>query len=1171
MVHIKKVDIFGFKSFGFKNTTVNFEPGLISISGPNGSGKSNILDAIIFAMGENRPKIMRSPNLRSLIHDIEGNRHGPKLTRVKLLFDNSDRKIPVNSDNVTIIREMTDHGESTYYLDGKKINRSRVIDIFDVANAGLNQLNAVQQGTVTRISEMNNEEIRKTIEDLIGLSFFDEKKVESEKNLTTADQRLEIAMATMNEVKKQIDELEIERNLKLRHKLVEQELQHFKAIDAASKLKSVKSEKLSKEQNLASNSSNSTELQKARSILVEEIKQIESEKLDFSEKLDKYNQSKSTIDVELSAAKQKKDTVEGKLKTNQKRIIQINQRLPEITIELEKMSENQGEVDLELQKVKKSVQEFTIKKTAVNKKIENLDTELTTVLDHQSEVSAKKNEIDDKIQKLKNKLHDARVSKSETESQQKIIQNKINNNIAKNKISVKELLSLEQSSLKLTTISSTRQSTSSEIKSKISKFSSQKTKIANDIAELELILQKSSTAANRYNEKIKLVKSVMHEDYTISQLKDDSKKLGIEGFVYKILSWDNQYERAVLAVGSDWFKAVVVPDFETLVSLAQVARDKKLPKLKIIPLNTIPEFHMKIPKTSGLLGILSDYIQCDKKFIPIAKFLFGNVLLTKTRHDAHELSKVGYKAVSINGEFFESKSSAAIVDINSKITKLAKIISQSSSVDGLFKTINLLRNHIQKKKLNLRKIDQIHHNSLERLQLAETEFGNASYSSSSIKSQINSARKLSDIFSQRILELKKQKENFSPKFIHFSSIIESLEQRIKLVEQNYSNNEQNSIANQLKLLNNKKSLLNQDHSKIMGDLSEEKAKITVVEDRKRLRKNALLSEESDISKEKTDLESTIPTFEANMAQHQQVLEKLREKEQELISTSGTSVTQLSEYDSKLSERNGKNDSTTAALNKIARESDGLDRDLLEIKSKETSLKKILDLFGFDESIETFPVEPFVEALEKEFNALTPLLNAIAPQKYLEISTGYRTMSNRKNDLEAERNSIWAFIESVEKEKKQTFLDAFDTVDKEIRKIFTKMNGGNAWLELENEDDIFNSGISYLIQFQNKPKRESTSISGGEKTLAAVVFVLGLQKLKPSPFYLFDEIDAHLDAPNSESLSKIVEERSRGSQFIMVSLKDSVVEKAKLIYGVYPKNGVSNIVTYKDKRMPTMTD
>ena len=134
MVFIKKVDIFGFKSFGFKTTTVNFEPGLVSISGPNGSGKSNILDAIIFAMGENKARVMRQPNLRSLIHDIDGSRHGPKLTRVKVQFDNSDRKIPVPYDIVNVTREMNDKGESEYYLEGKKINQNRILDIFDTVS-----------------------------------------------------------------------------------------------------------------------------------------------------------------------------------------------------------------------------------------------------------------------------------------------------------------------------------------------------------------------------------------------------------------------------------------------------------------------------------------------------------------------------------------------------------------------------------------------------------------------------------------------------------------------------------------------------------------------------------------------------------------------------------------------------------------------------------------------------------------------------------------------------------------------------------------------------------------------------------------------------------------------------------------------------------------------------
>ena len=128
----------------------------------------------------------------------------------------------------------------------------------------------------------------------------------------------------------------------------------------------------------------------------------------------------------------------------------------------------------------------------------------------------------------------------------------------------------------------------------------------------------------------------------------------------------------MLAVSSDWVKAIVVPDLETLTSLAHVVRSKNLPKLKIIPLNTIPELHFKLPKTPGAIGILSDYVQCDEKYRPIARFLFGNVILTETGKDAYKLSNAGYKAVSMDGEFFESKVSAMTIDIDSKISKLTK-------------------------------------------------------------------------------------------------------------------------------------------------------------------------------------------------------------------------------------------------------------------------------------------------------------------------------------------------------------------------------------------------------------------------------------------------------------------------------------------------------------------
>ena len=165
-------------------------------------------------------------------------------------FDNSDRKIPVDSDAVEITREMDINGENTYYLNRKKTNRSHILDLLDMADAGLGQLNAIQQGTVTRISEFTSDEKRKAIEDLIGLSYFDEKKKEAVDQLDTADRRLQIALAKMDEVKKRIDELDEERNQMLRHDLLAREIDRYRAVSAANRIRTISDQKSAKAESL---------------------------------------------------------------------------------------------------------------------------------------------------------------------------------------------------------------------------------------------------------------------------------------------------------------------------------------------------------------------------------------------------------------------------------------------------------------------------------------------------------------------------------------------------------------------------------------------------------------------------------------------------------------------------------------------------------------------------------------------------------------------------------------------------------------------------------------------------------------------------------------------------------------------------------------------------------
>ena len=1171
MVHVKKVEIFGFKSFGFKNTTVNFEPGLVSISGPNGSGKSNILDAIIFAMGENKPKVMRVDKLRSLIHDIEGARRGPKMARSSVHFDNSDRKIPVDSDMVEITRELDENGENTYYLNKKKTQRSHILDLLDMANAGLGQLNAVQQGTVTRISEFTSEEKRKTIEDLIGLSYFDDKKSESIKQLDEADRRLEIALAKMGEIKKRIDELEEERNQKLRHDIVERELNRYKSIAAANKMKVISAKKSTKQTTLSELTQEMTSLGNEQNTLKGEIGVLDSEKSTLMNAANDYTTAKSELDAEISSAMEQYEIDNTAISASKKRLEQIDLRTPQIKIELEEINTARKDIDTQIQKIKDSIENINEQKNKIKSDSESVDLDRNKILTAQSEAAAKKSKVDNKIKTLTTQLNDVKLKLSKilhekNESKLKITSN--TDTFTQLEKNITDLTGLES---KLFSLTSNHKATISELKSRISKLKTRKLKINHDMDELGFILEKSDKAANQYESKIKTVKGFMHEDYTVAKLKEDGAKLGIDGIVYEMISWDKKYERAVLAVSSDWIKALVVKDFATLLGIAEVARTKKLPKLKIIPLDAIPKFKLTLPNESGIIGVLSDFVKANDVHLALKTFLFGNIVLTETRESAYNLSQLGYKSVTLTGEYFEAKGGTVVIDINSKISKLTKLISMSSDIDGLIQSISLIKKYMQKKKHSLKKLDDSIQSYSERLSLSENALTSASENYSNIKSRINSAKQTKEKLTQRISVLTSRNNSIESEVSTNESHLESLLDRIAIVEQNYASGEQTRIASELSKINIEKSEIEKRYTTIMNEYRDKSSQLTTMQtqdNREKSQTSRLNNEETSLRSEFEQIEIKIQDLEKQKDPKREILEKLREKEQELISTSGSSIGQVQEIDDKLKTLIEKDRELTKKINNFERQSDSLNRDLKDLVENEVKLQQILSAFGFNKDMETFDVETIVQGLTSELSSLSAL-NAKAPETYLEVSYGYRSMSTRKNSLEEERNSIVKFIENIEKDKRQTFLDAFDKVDKEIQLIFNKMTGGRAWLELQNEDDIFNSGISYLIQFPNKPKRESTSISGGEKTLAAIVFVLALQKLKPSPFYLFDEVDAHLDAPNAERLSTILEERSKESQFIMVSLKDSVIQKAKLIYGVFPKNGVSNVVIYKDKRMPSV--
>jgi chromosome segregation protein len=331
-------------------------------------------------------------------------------------------------------------------------------------------------------------------------------------------------------------------------------------------------------------------------------------------------------------------------------------------------------------------------------------------------------------------------------------------------------------------------------------------------------------------------------------------------------------------------------------------------------------------------------------------------------------------------------------------------------------------------------------------------------------------------------------------------------------------------------------------------------------------KEALISELEESTRKLTSLTSKLELIESELG-------TLRDTEQQVIDSSGNSYSVLQEYELKIKELRENEKKISKEFNAIEKETAMLKRDIADNSSEQSRLYNDLVSLGYKEKdqLEVFDVDLAIRELTTELEATKTKINFRAHESYIQVIDGYRGISTRQNQLESERNAIVLFIEGVIKEKNAVFMDAFRKVDGDIRNTFSEVTGGQAWLDIENIDDIFSGGIMLIVQFPGKPGRESTALSGGEKTIAAAIFLLALQSLKPSPFYLMDEIDAHLDAENNERLSKILLSRSIGNQIIIVTLKDTTVAKANLIYGVFPKEGISQIVKYKHSNDQVITE
>jgi len=148
---------------------------------------------------------------------------------------------------------------------------------------------------------------------------------------------------------------------------------------------------------------------------------------------------------------------------------------------------------------------------------------------------------------------------------------------------------------------------------------------------------------------------------------------------------------------------------------------------------------------------------------------------------------------------------------------------------------------------------------------------------------------------------------------------------------------------------------------------------------------------------------------------------------------------------------------------------------------------------------------------------------------------------------------------LDQQKMETFMKAFNQVSQSFNEIFSTVTSGAGRLFLEKPETPFEAGADIRLQFPGKTEMTIGAASGGEKSVGTVCFILALQAIHPMPFYMMDEIDAHLDIVNAQRLAELLKSKSKGSQFIIVSLKDVTISRGDVVYGVFIQEGTSQVV------------
>lgn len=1173
MTYIKRLKLQGFKSFA-NPTVLHFEQGFNTVVGANGSGKSNVFDALCFVLGRMSSKGLRADKLGNLVFNGGTGTKASKEAEVSIYLANDNQELlNTETDEIKITRVVSKEGQSKYLLNNQKVTRTEIVEVLSRASIDPDGYNIILQGDIMRIVNMSTIQRRELIEEISNISGYEEKREKAEKKLEGVQTDLKEADLLLDEKTKYLKELKSEKEQAEKFHKTKEELRYNSLLLVKAKITKNTSLKQKKEEELAKQEESLQEYKDKLKEFEEKTSEIDKQ----IESLEKEIEIKSHED--FISVTNTITSLESKLQTLQEKKGENKKNREEIQSRITGVKENISTNKSSLKTLKEEITSLESQKKEISKELEEHEKEVSKLKQSMNTQSFKQvDEIDEKI----NELQEKKLNKNQIRQDNAIEIEKLNTKLEhlqdqqkqqqskdeQNKDQIKEL---ENKRTRLKTLIgsiSQKAEENSELSARYASLQKEISTLQEEISRLKI-----KTEASR-----ELISSNKAVD---TVLKFKSQDSSIHGSVSELATVPEKYSLALETIAGKSLFNIVVDNDSTAVKYINYLKDNKIGGATFLPLNKVKtkiNLDDSVVNKKGVVDYALNLIKYDSQYDAIFNSVFGDALVIDTIENAKGVGIGSYRMVTLEGDIvskagamsggFKSKKKGTgafaddtslkkledskqklstlqsslehvgtqkedtekqlyemrqeKADLEGDVSKLEKVLSvDDNDVSKINYQIEQLINDKSVIENSLKKIDsQIEELTSEIKTLTDKKSqlrGDSSQGSvfeklSKAEEKRDSVReRLQDItgkIDQKSIQLKSVLE---PELKNLEKILkennDSLE-NLKVKEKEFSE-EEKSLKEELKTYKDKEKELSKDYKEILAKrdkLKEDKSKLEKKYEKEFSRFDSIKEKAAQSRYAITEYDSLISTLQEEL---ETLYSEIRAELVEVDSHSGE------EYGIEHVE-----ELVTQVENRLA----GSPIDIKELQNKVNGLKTKLNSFG---SINMKAVEIY-DKLNEEFS------------KLLE----------KREKLNEEKQEINEFIAEMNEKKKQRFMETYEQLKKHFIDIYSRLSSkGTADLIIEDEKDLFNTGVEIRVKLTKNNQLDIKSLSGGEKTITAIAFIFAVQEFNPASFYIFDEVDASLDIMNSEKLGKLIASSAHKAQYIVVSHSEYLIQSSKSIYGV----------------------